>query len=91
MAETEQLSIATTEKRVVLQYTSGPLKDIFRIVGRTTEVLPFLSHLNDRIDIEFASLIKVCPRWILYREPLNNSVLTGHFNEPLKGFDPAQV
>lgn len=90
MAETEIAAIPTTEKRVVVQYTSGPLKGIYRIVGRTTEVLPFLSAANG-LDIEFASLIKVCPRFVLYREPLNNSVLTGHFNEPLKDFNPAQV
>ena len=90
MAETTIAAIPTTEKRVVVQYTSGPLKDLYRIVGRATEVLPFLSAANG-IDLEFASLIKVCPRLVLYREPLNNSVLTGHFNEPLKDFNPAQV
>ena len=86
----KQLNIPTTEKRVVVQYTSGPLKGLHRIIGRTTEVLPFLSAANG-LDIEFASLIKVSSRCILYRELFNNSVLTGHFNEPLKDFNPAQV
>ena len=79
MAETEIVSaIPASEKRIVVQYTSGPLKNMFRIVGRTTEVLPFLSAANG-LDIEFASLIKVCPHYILYKESLPNMPIQTNF------------
>ena len=81
-------------KRLVIEHTDGPLKGLFRIVGLTPEPPPSgihgpLSIGGEEHIIEFASLIKVHPRWCHYRELFKPSL--ERFNEPLKDFHPDQI
>lgn len=78
MATAESLNIQTTEKRVVIEYTTGTFKGLHRIIGRVTEVLPFLTAANG-VGCEFASLIKVFPHYILYKESLPNMPIQTNF------------
>ena len=74
-------------KRVVLQYTTGPYQSMFQIVG-TEDQLPHpeVGSLPSFVgDLSFsdgrkggASLVKVKPRYILYRELIMPSDRTFH-------------
>jgi hypothetical protein len=82
------------DKRIVLLHCKGPWKDIYQIVGAQSDTLAALDLAELPAFIEqcemgdgrvtSASMVKVTPRWVLYRE---NTPPEGKFNE----FNPAQV
>ena len=77
-------------KRLVIEHTDGPLKGFFRICGlimgqpRAALLGPFSIGAEAHV-VQFASLIRVYPKWVHYREIINTP--TGKFND----FHPAQV
>ena len=79
-------------KRIVLQYTSGPYRDLWQIVGTENQLptLPHTSALPPFLDnVTFldqrqgaCSLVRVKPRYVLYREVIAP--------EALRAFNPEQ-
>lgn len=77
-------------KRVVFEPTQGPRKGLPHILGTLedeTQPPEFLNgfHEGGR-RIEFASLIKVTPRFVLYREVSPKP--TGRFGQTMQTWDP---
>ena len=91
---TGELSISspTVDKVVLFQHTQGPLAGLHAIMGRVSSLglkpeqpLPTDARnftAQGRL-IPFAGLVKVTPRYVLYREPLE-------FGKPARGFDRNQ-
>lgn len=92
-------SVAPQPKRLVLEHTSGPLKGIHQIFTLAEAYPP---HLNGPFSVdgekivEFASLIKVNPGWVHYRETFSQSHLAGRLDDfmpegPKPSFSKDQV
>lgn len=93
-------------KRIVLEHTRGHLNGLYRIIGLAAydDYPPHIQgpcqitcgdYVDDHV-IEFASLIRVFPRWCHYREVVDKSRLTGRLGDYTPGgrvgdLDPAQV
>jgi len=82
--------VAPKDKRLVIEHTEGPLKGLFRICGiisdkPVTALQGPLSVGAEAHIIQFASLIRVHPRWAHYRELIETP--TGKFSD----FHPLQV
>ena len=80
------------DKRVLFQHTTGPLAGLHAIMGcvsglglKPGQILPTeaTNFTAQGRTIPFASLVKVTPRYVLYREPLE-------FGKPARGFDRSQ-
>ena len=83
------MSDPIVSKRLVLQHTQGPFKGLEQIVGIAEDVPEFLAQLVvfERL-VDFASLVKVAPRFVLYREVAPKP--RGRFGQVMEGFDPNQ-
>lgn len=83
-------------RRVVLEHTQGPHKGLTQILGNAEELtmgnrplpefLPAMSVLGR--DVEFASLIRVTPRMVIYREVF--PAPKGRFGQTMTSFHPEQ-
>ena len=80
------------DKLVLFQHTAGPLTGLYSIMGRVSSlgIKPGQTLPTDARNftaqgrtIPFASLVKVTPTYVLYREPLK-------FGKPARGFDRNQ-
>ena len=80
------------DKLVLFQHTTGPHAGLYSIMGRVSNLglkegqsLPTdaRNFTAQGRTIPFAGLVKVTPRYVLYREPLE-------FGKPARGFDRSQ-
>ena len=83
-------------KRIVLEYTQGPLAGMLQIGGLLEEVSPFIqgpfSVGPAGQVIKFASLVAVKQRYVHYREVMDRSTAVGKFGDGFpRNFDPRQV
>lgn len=90
--------VEASGRKLVLEYTSGPLKGLFRIFG-TAEGSnyprflegPFVLAENETSPVMFASLIKVTPRAVYYREVVDRSGMSGRLDDFFPGIAPGSM
>ena len=96
--------MTTLDKRLVAEYTQGPMKGIFQIFGIEPAGKQPPSHFPgpfqighvDAQQIEFLSLIRVTPRAAYYREVFDRTQVMGRLDDfmpegPAPSFNPQQV
>ena len=85
----------TTNKRVVLVYTTGAYAGLWQILGTTddlkanmrlSELPPFVEQVHYLDHVGACSLVTVKPRYVLYRE-----LLAPATRSPAPSFHPAQL
>lgn len=89
------------EKRLVLEYVrDSEFKGLFQIIGRVQgeppDHIPGPFQVTEGMVVEFASLIKVSPRAVYYREVYDKTQFAGRLGDYMPGgrvgnFDPQQA
>lgn len=81
------------EKRLVLEHMQGPMAGLYQIVGTIRGDIPQqiqgpFTVAGNPNPIEFASLIKVKERWVLYREVMER--FAGRLGDYMPGNRPGE-